>query len=174
MGKDLEYKAKYIEDTTVYIVSGNIGIASQDDSTYMSAAATNRTDVWDLELPKGHSFDTAFLYIAYNWDKSGASGPVFNVTFNGKTMTPKAHYRDQSNLGKYGDYGYGLFVYDVSDLIKEGNNTLVLNKESGFPLNTFVPWGTMCLYRQLNKTNYTFSATTFGTIVLSRPMGSND
>ena len=131
LGKDLEYNAKYIENTTVYIVSGNVGISPKDDSTYMSAAATNRTDVWDLELPKGHSFDTAFVYIAYNWDKSGASGPVFNVTFNGKTITPKAHYRDQSNLGKYGNYGYGLFVYDVSDLIKEGNNTLVLNKESG-------------------------------------------
>ena len=131
LGKEFAYNATYIEDVNVYAVSGDIVISALDDSTYMSAAATNRTDVWTVELGNSSTLEKAFVYVAYNWDKTGANGPVFNVTFNGNAITPKASYRDQSNLGNYGKYGYGLFVYDVSDSVQIGNNTLVLNKESG-------------------------------------------
>ena len=131
-GKNLEYNASYIEDYTIVAVTGGYMIDIQDDSTYLSGGATNRTDVWDISLGEDDSLDAAFLYISYNWDKTpGVAGPVLDVTFNGNTIVPKAHYRDQSNLGTSGKYGYGLYVYDVSGLIKEGNNTLVLNKPSG-------------------------------------------
>lgn len=131
LGKDLAYDAVYIENYNTFVVSGGLVSDIQDVSTYMSAATTNRTDVWTINLDNGSSLANAFIYVAYNWDKSGATGPVFNATFNGNNITPKAHYRDQSNLGNYGKYGYGLFVYDVSDLAQSGENTLVLNKESG-------------------------------------------
>ena len=131
LGKDMEYNATYIEDTSVIEVNGGVVIDVKDDSTYMGAGVTSREDVWNIVLDDDSSLVNAYVYIAYNWDKSGVAGPVFNVTFNGKTLTPKAHYRDQSNLGKYGAYGYGLFVYDVSDLAKKGENNLTLNKPNG-------------------------------------------
>ncbi|WP_407394160.1 DUF3344 domain-containing protein [Methanobrevibacter sp.] len=131
LGKNLAYDAKYIEDVETFTITGDVVIDVQDVSSYMSAAAQNRTDIWDVKLNETLSLANAFVYVAYNWDKSGEAGPVFNVTFNGNAVAPKASYRDQSNLGNYGKYGYGLFIYDVSDLIQIGNNTLVLNKESG-------------------------------------------
>ena len=54
---------------------------------------------------------------------------MFNVTFNGAAIVPVAWYRDQSNLGGYGMYGYGVLVYDVTDLIKSGENSFVLIKK---------------------------------------------
>ncbi|WP_405290753.1 DUF3344 domain-containing protein, partial [Methanobrevibacter sp.] len=130
-GKDLEYNATYIEDIEVYPVTGGVQIQTQDASTYMSASALNRTDIFDIELDNASSLEKAFVYIAYNWDKTGVNGPVFNVTFNGNAVTPKSSYRDQSNLGNYGKYGYGLFIYDVTEFAQENDNTLFISKESG-------------------------------------------
>ena len=43
-------------------------------------------------------------------------------------------YRDQSNLGTSGYIGYGVFVYDVTDLVnKSGDNTLFLEKAEKYP-----------------------------------------
>jgi len=131
LGKAFAYNATYIEDTQKYEITGMMEVLVKDDSTYMSAAKTNRSDVWEIKLDENSTFTNALVYVAYNWDKSGVAGPVFNTTFNGVSVAPKAHYRDQSNLGTYGKYGYGLFIYDVSDLIAEGNNTLIITKQSG-------------------------------------------
>ena len=131
LGKDFAYNASYIEDSGIYRITGKMEAETLSDSTYMSAAKTNRSDVWEITIGENSQFVNALIYVAYNWDKSGASGPVFNTTFNGVSVSPKAHYRDQSNLGTYGKYGYGLFVYDVSSLVKEGNNTFIINKEPG-------------------------------------------
>lgn len=131
LGKDLAYNAKYIEDVQVFSVTGGIKADSQDSSTYMSATALNRTDIWNIDLNNTSTLQNAFVYIAYNWDKTGVTGPAFNVTFNGNAVFPKSAYKDQSNLGTYGRYGYGLLVYDVSDFVKTGENTLLLAKESG-------------------------------------------
>lgn len=70
------------------------------------------------------------LYVSYNWNKQ-ADVSDWIVTFNNKIITPIAHYRDQSNLGAYGKHGYGLAVYNVTDLINKGLNTFTLNKTSG-------------------------------------------
>ena len=131
LGKDFAYNASYIEDSEIYRITGKMEAETLSDSTYMSAAKTNRSDVWEITIGENSQFVNALIYVAYNWDKSGASGPVFNTTFNGVSVSPKAHYRDQSNLGTYGKYGYGLFAYDVSSLVKEGNNTFIINKEPG-------------------------------------------
>lgn len=131
LGKDMEYNARYIEDIQAFTVTGGIKIDSKDDSTFMSSAALNRTDEWNIALDNASSLDKAFVYVSYNWDKTGMNGPVFDVTFNGKSVAPKSGYRDQSNLGNYGKYGYGLMIYDVTDLAKNGKNTFVIAKQSG-------------------------------------------
>ncbi len=137
LGKDMAYNATFIEDITVIQFTGLAELDKKEPETYLALADTNRTDVWDFNLTDKSNLVKGFVYLAYNWDKSGANGPIFNVTFNGKVITPKAHYRDQSNLGSSGVYGYGLFVYDVTDLVENGNNTFVLEKPSG--LTAFYP-----------------------------------
>ena len=135
LGKDLEYNATYIENINSYTVNSYMIIPDSyyPDISYMSSNDTNKTVVWDLSdsYYREHIFVKMFLYIPYNWDKSGVDGPVFNTTFNGNEIAPKFKYRDQSNLGEYGSYGYGLYVYDVTDLVQKDNNTFVLNKEPG-------------------------------------------
>ncbi|WP_298501607.1 DUF3344 domain-containing protein [uncultured Methanobrevibacter sp.] len=142
--KDMAYNATYIEDITKITVTGGFMFDVQEDSTYIGAAVTNRTDVWEIDLDENSTFANTLVYIAYNWDKSGVNGPVFNVTFNGKVITPKAQYRDQSNMGSSGKYGYGLFVYDVSDIVQNGTNTMVLQKPKGltavYPSNLIYFW----------------------------------
>lgn len=131
LGKDMAYDAKYIEDVQTFTVTGGIKTDTLDDSTYMTSSAANRTDIFNINLDEASSLQKAFVYIAYNWDTTGINGPEFNAVFNGNAIAPKASYRDQSNLGRYGKYGYGLLVYDVSELAKNGKNTLVLTKQSG-------------------------------------------
>ena len=131
LDKEFAYNATYIEDVEKYAVTGGVEVDVKDDSTYMSTSALNRTDVWNIDLGENESLAKAFVYLSYNWDKTGTAGPALNVTFNGNAITPKSTYRDQGNLGKYGSYGYGLYIYDVSDLAQAGNNTLFISKEKG-------------------------------------------
>ena len=130
LGKDLAYPAENITSFNNITVNGDIIIETKGDSTYMAAAATTRTDVWTLDVPEDAQFVNGFIYVSYNWDKSGQTVPPFTATFNGVAVTPVATYRDQSNMGNYGKYGYGLIVYDVSSLLQKGENTFVLEKES--------------------------------------------
>ena len=124
LGKDLAYPAENITSFNNITVNGDIIIETKGDSTYMNAAATNRTDVWNLDVPDDAQFVNGFIYVSYNWDKSGQTVPPFTAIFNGVAVTPVATYRDQSNMGNYGKYGYGLIVYDVSDLLSNANNFL--------------------------------------------------
>jgi hypothetical protein len=129
LGKDLAYPAENITSFNNITVNGDIIIDTKGDSTYMGATATNRTDVWTLDVPDDAQFVNGFIYVSYNWDKTGQTVPPFTATFNGVAVTPVATYRDQSNMGSYGKYGYGLIVYDVSGLLQKGENTFVLEKE---------------------------------------------
>ena len=146
LGKDLAYPAENISLFNSISVNGDLIIGTMNDSTYLSSGATNRTDVWNIGLPNGAKLTNAFVYVAYNWDKSNATIPVWTSSFNGKSISPVASYRDQSNLGTYGKYGYGLLVYDVSDLAKAGQNTFVLNKEAN--LTAVYPSTFVALYNQ--------------------------
>ena len=130
LGKDFEYP-KANPTLREFTISGDVIVLTQSDSTYMKGADTNRTDVFDVALNEGVVSD-ALLYVSYNWDKI-ANGDFnnWNTTFNGQTITPITSYRDQSNLGNYGKYGYGLVVYNVTALVVDGENTFVLNKTNG-------------------------------------------
>jgi hypothetical protein len=75
------------------------------------------------------------------------------LKFNGRNINEKliGRYKDQSNLGTSGRYGYGLMIYDVSDLIYEGQNSLTLKKESG--LTAVYPSTLITLYNTTKSNN---------------------
>ena len=58
---------------------------------------------------------------------------MFSTRFNDVEITPIMLYRDQINFGREADYGYGVLVYDVSQLIKAGSNSFALTKKSNIP-----------------------------------------
>ena len=129
LGKDLAYPAFNGTVNRVYNITGDVVVLTQDDSVYAGSSATGLESTFNV---KDSGVVEALLYISYNWDKV-ASGDFnsWNIAFNGKTIAPVANYRDQSNLGTYGRYGYGLVVYNVTALVKSGANKLVLNKDAG-------------------------------------------
>ena len=136
LGYNMEYNITGFENIAPITFNGDIVIDIKDVSSYLGASAMNRTDVWTVDLDDNSEITTAFIYVPYNWFNAKAyteDSIMFNVTFNGASVTPIAWYRDQGNLGNYGQYGYGIFVYDVSDLIETGDNSLVLNKVNPTP-----------------------------------------
>lgn len=128
LGKDLAYPAMNATITRVYDITGDVIILNKEDSSYLGSKSTNGSDTWNIDF-KGE-LKEGLLYVSYNWNKQ-ADVSDWIVTFNNKIITPIAHYRDQSNLGAYGKHGYGLAVYNVTDLINKGLNTFTLNKTSG-------------------------------------------
>ena len=128
LGKDYAYPASNGTITRVYEINGDVIILTQNDTAYAGTGVTNRTVTWnvtDLDVKEG------LLYVGYNWDKIGDDFNNWNITFNNATIAPIANYRDQSNMGTYGKYAYGLVVYNVTDLLVDGENTLNLLKNNG-------------------------------------------
>ena len=132
LGKDLAYPAGGMESFLNITINGDIVIDVKDVSSYLGSGAKNRTDVWTVSLDSKSNVVKSYIYVPYNWfngKKYTEDVTMFNVTFNGAAIVPVAWYRDQSNLGGYGMYGYGVLVYDVTDLIKSGENSFVLIKK---------------------------------------------
>ena len=129
LGKDLAYPAFNGTVNRVYNITGDVVVLTQDDSVYAGSSAAGLESTFDV---KDSDVVEALLYVSYNWDKI-ASGDFnsWKVSFNNVLVNPVANYRDQSNLGTYGRYGYGLVVYNVTALVKSGANKLVLNKDAG-------------------------------------------
>ena len=147
LGYDLEYGVKGFEKFETVDFTGDMVIDIKDVSSYLSANALNRTDVWNINLGNDSSLVRAFVFIPYNWFNGRTyteNESMFNVTFNGKDITPISYLRDQGNLGTYAKYGYGVFVYEVTDLITAGNNTLVLNKN--YPTPAVYPSALVYMY----------------------------
>ena len=150
LGKDLAYPAMNATITRVYDITGDVIILNKDDSSYLGSKSTNGSDTWNIDF-KGE-LKEGLLYVSYNWNKQ-ADVSDWIVTFNNKIITPIAHYRDQSNLGAYGKHGYGLAVYNVTDLINKGLNTFTLNKTSG--LTAVYPSSLLLLTNNENGANKT-------------------
>ncbi len=94
------------------------------DAAYASGT-TNRVDTWNVVLPDNSTFAKAYVYVGYCYGGADTID-LFNVTFNGDVPKAVSFTRDQANI--VSTSGYGLIVYDVSDLIKAGENTFTLNK----------------------------------------------
>lgn len=152
LGKDYSYPQDNMEFKYNKTITGDILIQIKDDSSYMGLKDTSRVDNWEIELPSNSKISNSLLYISYNWDKTATSDyPIFDLTFNGRSINTKiiGKYKDQSNLGTSGRYGYGLLIYDVSDLIYEGQNSLTLKKENG--LTAVYPSTLITLYNTANS-----------------------
>ena len=130
LGKNLEYPTEnYTEINRYYQITGDVIVVNSGDSAYMGTGVTSRNET--LTADYDGDVAEALLYISYNWDNV-ASGDfnTWNVTFNNATITPIASYRDQGNLGNYGNRGYGLVVYNVTGLVQSGNNNITIKKLS--------------------------------------------
>ena len=138
LGKDFEYPNAN-PNFREFTISGDVIVLSTE--VYSAGRATNRTDTFNIVFDGNVS--NALLYVPYNWDKtSNGDFNTWNTAFNGQSITPIDSYRDQGNMGKYATYGYGLVVYDVSDLVVAGENTFTINKTKGnaavYPSNLIV------------------------------------
>ena len=121
--KDLSYPGQdYTSFLNESVTGGFEYLVS--DAAYASGTA-NRVDTWNVTLPDNSTFAKAFVYVGYCY--GGADSiDLFNVTFNGAVPKAVSFTRDQANI--ISTSGYGLIVYDVTDLIKAGENTFTLNK----------------------------------------------
>ena len=131
LGKDYAYpKLNNSEITREYEITGDVIIINAPDASYMSSSSTNRSETFIIE--NNSAIAEALLYIPYNWDNV-ATGDYLKwiVTINNQVITPIAHYRDQGNLGGYGNRGYGLVVYNITGFVNSGENEVILNKNSG-------------------------------------------
>lgn len=90
-----------------------------------ASGSDNRVDNWNVTLKDGSVIVKAFIYVPYT-SITGDNIKMLNATFNNKSLTPVAFIRDQSNA--VGAGGYGVLVYDVTDYIINGNNSLALNR----------------------------------------------
>lgn len=125
LGKDYEYPTAN-PTLREFNITGDVIVLNTGE--YSGSGATTRNDIFNVDLADG-DVSKALLYVPYNWDKV-VSGDFYtwNTTFNNQTIVPIASYRDQSNLGTYAKYAYGLIVYDVTELLLNGANTFELNK----------------------------------------------
>ena len=139
LGKDFEYPGPVSLSVEIPFTGDVIVL---NTTAYSAGGATNRIDEYDVDLADG-TVNTAFLYVPYNWDKNiNDDFNTWNTTFNNQIITPASSYRDQSNLGSSGKYGYGLVVYEVTDLVVDGINTFEFNKTAGntavYPTNLII------------------------------------
>ena len=139
----------------VYDLKGDV-IYSSGDSAYHGTNWTTSTTTWtttDLTLPSTANVVDAWLYVPYNWDSTSDGDPNWILTFNGVEIVPVGWYTDQKNFGtSYSTYKYGLYVYNVSNLLNTtGDNTLVINPLAGNS-NAIYPSTLVVVYSDTNST----------------------
>ena len=128
LSKDYAYPSANPTNRT-FSFTGDVKVLTQEESTYMSSGTDTRDDVFTVALGEDESVYKALLYVSYNWENPNNNKfTTSTTTFNGTSISSIASYRDQSNLGSYGSYGYGLVVYDVTDYVVSGDNTFSLDK----------------------------------------------
>ena len=113
-----------------YTITGDIIIATQDESVYMDQFSRFRNETWNIETPEDAENIRAFLYFNYNWDTSFFPNG-WSLTFNDVEITADyiSYERDRGNLGGWGAYDYGLLVFDVTEYYKANqNNSFVIEK----------------------------------------------
>ena len=121
--KDLAYPGQDYASFFEGVVSGDIVFVVSDEA--YATGTVNRVDSWNVALPENSTIVKAWVYVPYAY--GGADSiDLFNVTFNDVKPSVVSFSRDQANV--VSTSGYGLIVYDVTDLIKSGENIFVLNK----------------------------------------------
>jgi len=143
LNKNFAYPTDDLEFNLNTTVTGNVLIDVLGTDAYLGSdeLSANKSYEFTLSLPKNSVFVNGLLYISYNYDKTPAGFPVFNMTFNNADISNRivGKYRDKTNLGSYGLSWYGVIIYDVSDLIKDGSNSLELVKVNGTSVAVYPP-----------------------------------
>jgi hypothetical protein len=137
LGKDFSYPSNVFNPFFNGTITGDIVIDVKDYTSYLDNYGTSRTDVWTVTLPANSNFVKSLIYVPYNYfnpnEGLNENLSMFSTKFNDVEITPIMLYRDQINFGREADYGYGVLVYDVSQLIKAGSNSFALTKKSNIP-----------------------------------------
>ena len=146
LSKDFAYGIDGFEAGLNSKFTGDIVIdIKPEESVYLYGI--NRTDIWDVNLSSDCEIVDAWIYVpyksfdAYNYVENES---MFDAAFNGEKVSPAKWYRDQSNLGEHGRDGFGVIIYDVSEFIKNGENTFNLNKIN--PTPSMYPTALIYLY----------------------------
>lgn len=112
IGDDITTKRIFdIHGDVVY--SGGNGRYGGDTTAWTAA---------DLPIPAGATIKDARLYVPYTWDNGGNMLGTTTMTFNGVVVPHESHYREEKGWGTWGEYPYGVFIFDVTNQFsKEGN-----------------------------------------------------
>ena len=120
--KEYAYPNNGLKSFLNVTISGDIVI---DVAGAYASGTANRVDTWNVTLSDDSTIVKAFVYAPYCYGGADDEN-LYNVTFNGVKPSVVSFSRDQANI--VSTSGYGLIVYDVTDSIKTGENTFVLNK----------------------------------------------
>jgi len=178
MGKWMHGESNITTQWT-YEGHGNVMYSTQPEGAYQGVGWIARTETWspaDLPVPAGAGIEKALLYISYNWDTTPGEIPDVLVTFNGLQIDLPEPYTDQSNIGWYGDYIYGLFVLDVTGHFDDSDdNTLIMtanpgNSQALYPTTLVVvysdpaePWRQIFINEECDLIGYSATAITYQT-----------
>ena len=115
-----------------FTVTGDIIIATQDESVYMDQYSRFRNETWNIVTPEDAENIRAFLYFNYNWDTSFFPNG-WTLIFNDVEITSDhiSFERDRGNLGGWGAYDYGLLVFDVSEYYKANEENYFSIEKTG-------------------------------------------
>ena len=137
LGKDFSYPSNAFNPFFNGTITGDIVIDVKDYTSYLDNYGASRADVWEVTLPANSNFVKSLIYVPYNYfnphEGLNENLSMFSTRFNDVEIVPVLLYRDQINFGSEADYGYGVLVYDVSQLIKVGSNSFALTKKSNVP-----------------------------------------
>jgi len=118
-----------------YDIHGNL-VCSPGDSEYKSGIDdwVQYTVTWssaDLPIPSGATVREARLYVPYTWDNSNQAPDHIHIAFNGKVVSNKSWYHDESGFSSWAGYAYGLLTYDVtSDFQANAQNSVILTRDT--------------------------------------------
>ena len=121
--KDLSYPGQDYVSFYNGTITGDLKYLVSE--TPYASGSNGRIDNWTVTLPANSNFVKAWIYVPYCYGSNDGIDSL-NVTFNGAKPAVVSFIRDQPNIPSTS--GYGVIVYDVTDLIKSGENILVLNK----------------------------------------------
>lgn len=134
LSKEFAYPSESFEPFFNMTFSGDFVIDTKTNP--LTSSDMFRIDVWNINLDDSCEIINGLIYIPYNWfngELYTEDETMFNVTFNDVEITPISFFRDQSNMGGYRKFGYGILIYNVTNLLENGENTLVLNKNYPTP-----------------------------------------
>ena len=108
---------------------------------------TNYPDI-STSIPSGAEIELARLNVYYTWSRNGQSStgfyPSMNISITNSTDTyfveSDEEYNDRPCSGVTRNLPYGNYVYDITDYVKAGDNSIQVNVTNvGSPGDNFCP-----------------------------------